>query len=99
MKIYRLITRNSYEREMFDKASMKLGLDKAVLQSMRGENQSAPSAVSTFLISLKPFCKTSWETENIGLDEFVDKVPLIDRYIFCNFSSANFSNQSYHFHC
>ncbi|XP_071784653.1 chromodomain-helicase-DNA-binding protein 9-like [Asterias amurensis] len=41
VKIYRLITRNSYEREMFDKASMKLGLDKAVLQSMRGDNQSA----------------------------------------------------------
>ena len=30
MKVYRLITRNSYEREMFDKASLKLGLDKAV---------------------------------------------------------------------
>ncbi|KAJ3277093.1 choline dehydrogenase 7 [Terramyces sp. JEL0728] len=28
----KLITRNTYEREMFDRASMKLGLDKAVLQ-------------------------------------------------------------------
>lgn len=34
VKIYRLITRNTYEREMFDRASLKLGLDKAVLQSM-----------------------------------------------------------------
>jgi chromodomain-helicase-DNA-binding protein 7 len=34
VKIYRLITSNTYEREMFDKASLKLGLDKAVLQSM-----------------------------------------------------------------
>lgn len=34
VKIYRLICRNTYEREMFDKASLKLGLDKAVLQSM-----------------------------------------------------------------
>lgn len=34
VKVYRLVTRNTYEREMFDKASMKLGLDKAVLQSM-----------------------------------------------------------------
>lgn len=34
VKVYRLITRNTYEREMFDKASLKLGLDKAVLQSM-----------------------------------------------------------------
>lgn len=32
--IFRLLTRNTYEREMFDKASLKLGLDKAVLQSM-----------------------------------------------------------------
>ncbi|KAG0715997.1 Chromodomain-helicase-DNA-binding protein 7 [Chionoecetes opilio] len=34
VKIYRLVCRNTYEREMFDKASLKLGLDKAVLQSM-----------------------------------------------------------------
>ena len=34
VKVYRLICRNTYEREMFDKASLKLGLDKAVLQSM-----------------------------------------------------------------
>ena len=34
VKVYRLLTRNTYEREMFDKASLKLGLDKAVLQSM-----------------------------------------------------------------
>ncbi|VDK52169.1 unnamed protein product [Anisakis simplex] len=33
VKVYRLITCNTYEREMFDKASLKLGLDKAVLQS------------------------------------------------------------------
>uniref|UniRef100_A0A673H5V5 Chromodomain-helicase-DNA-binding protein 7-like n=1 Tax=Sinocyclocheilus rhinocerous TaxID=307959 RepID=A0A673H5V5_9TELE len=41
VKIYRLITRNSYEREMFDKASLKLGLDKAVLQSMSGRENAA----------------------------------------------------------
>lgn len=41
VKIYRLITRNSYEREMFDKASLKLGLDKAVLQSMSGRDSAA----------------------------------------------------------
>jgi len=34
VKIYRLVTRNSYEREMFDKARLKLGLDKAILQWM-----------------------------------------------------------------
>ena len=38
----RLITANTYEREMFDKASLKLGLDKAVLQSMTPkDNQQA----------------------------------------------------------
>ena len=37
VKIYRLITRNTYEREMFDRAGLKLGLDKAVLQSMNTE--------------------------------------------------------------
>ncbi|KAI8828551.1 SNF2 family N-terminal domain-containing protein [Chytriomyces cf. hyalinus JEL632] len=36
--IYRLVTRNTYEREMFDKASMKLGLDKAVLQRMDAQS-------------------------------------------------------------
>ena len=48
VKVYRLITRNSYEREMFDKASMKLSLDKAVLQSMRsgGEKGEQTQAVS-----------------------------------------------------
>lgn len=35
------MTRNSYEREMFDKASLKLGLDKAVLQSM-GSDKNTP---------------------------------------------------------
>lgn len=31
VKIYRLITRNTYEKTMFERAGMKLGLDKAVL--------------------------------------------------------------------
>jgi len=39
VKIYRLICRNTYEREMFDKASLKLGLDKAVLQSMNTQGK------------------------------------------------------------
>ncbi|KAF0870637.1 CHD9 protein, partial [Crocuta crocuta] len=40
VKVYRLVTRNSYEREMFDRASLKLGLDKAVLQSMSGRESN-----------------------------------------------------------
>ncbi|EDV21179.1 uncharacterized protein TRIADDRAFT_30634 [Trichoplax adhaerens] len=43
VKVYRLITQNSYEREMFDRASLKLGLDRAVLQSMSGNKDSVPT--------------------------------------------------------
>lgn len=32
VKVYRFITAKSYERKMFDRASMKLGFDKAVLE-------------------------------------------------------------------
>ncbi|KAK0428957.1 hypothetical protein QR680_011106 [Steinernema hermaphroditum] len=52
VKVYRLITANTYEREMFDKASLKLGLDKAVLQSMapRGDsNQLSRKEVEQLL--------------------------------------------------
>ncbi|XP_019859652.1 PREDICTED: chromodomain-helicase-DNA-binding protein 8-like [Amphimedon queenslandica] len=41
VKVYRLITTNSYKREMFDRASLKLGLDKAVLQSMNTQQQAS----------------------------------------------------------
>ncbi|PRP87395.1 chromodomain helicase hrp1 [Planoprotostelium fungivorum] len=34
VKVYRLITRNTYERQMFEKSSRKLGLDQAVLQEL-----------------------------------------------------------------
>ncbi|KAI5169944.1 hypothetical protein PAEPH01_1120 [Pancytospora epiphaga] len=44
VKIYRLITKNSYEREMFDKAGMKLGLDRAVLQRMSFDQKEGSSA-------------------------------------------------------
>ena len=52
VKIYRLITRNTYERTMFDKAGMKLGLDRAVLSKMdfdmseAGGSGGAPSSLS-----------------------------------------------------
>ena len=56
VKVYRLITRNSYEREMFDRASMKLGLDKAVLQSMGGEKINPVSLCLVYFYYLQePF--------------------------------------------
>jgi len=39
VKIYRLITRGTYEQNMFDRASKKLGLDQAILQNM-GKTES-----------------------------------------------------------
>ena len=76
VKVYRLITRNSYEREMFDKASLKLGLDKAVLQSMGGDKSinpvsavpcSAPLSVSEFLwLSTSPCVNLSVQEKPLG---------------------------------
>ncbi len=53
VKIYRLITRNTYEREMFDRASLKLGLDKAVLQSMNTNQGGSKSAEKTNQLTKK----------------------------------------------
>ncbi|XP_010776178.1 chromodomain-helicase-DNA-binding protein 8-like [Notothenia coriiceps] len=47
VKVYRLITRN-YDREMLDKASLKLGLDRAVLQSMSGNKKGNNNPVQQF---------------------------------------------------
>ena len=35
VKVYRLITRHTYEEVMFERASLKLGLDHAVLNGTR----------------------------------------------------------------
>ncbi|KAI5171981.1 hypothetical protein NEFER03_1246 [Nematocida sp. LUAm3] len=40
VKIYRLVTRNTYEREMFDRASMKLGLDRAILHKDKDKDSA-----------------------------------------------------------
>lgn len=48
VKVYRLITRNTYEKEMFDRASLKLGLDKAVLQSMGNKEVNVVCVFSLF---------------------------------------------------
>nr|CCA16095.1 KIAA1416 protein putative [Albugo laibachii Nc14] len=46
VKIYRLITRKTYEMHMFHKASLKLGLDKAVLTHMRREKEDQKEGIS-----------------------------------------------------
>lgn len=60
VKIYRLITRNSYEREMFDKASLKLGLDKAVLQSMSGRENAANGVQVHFICDIGLYLHIFW---------------------------------------
>lgn len=50
VKIYRLVTKNTYEREMFDRAGLKLGLDKAVLQSMN-TNQGGKDVTASNTLS------------------------------------------------
>ena len=47
--MYRLVTKNTYEREMFDRAGMKLGLDRAVLQSMNTSQGGKDTATSNSL--------------------------------------------------
>ncbi|KAI8817172.1 SNF2 family N-terminal domain-containing protein [Fimicolochytrium jonesii] len=60
VQIYRLITRNTYEREMFDRASMKLGLDRAILQRMDGD-----AAMEGFDASKPPSSLSKTEIEEL----------------------------------
>jgi hypothetical protein len=46
VKVYRLITRNTYERYMFDRASKKLGLDQAILSSVASASTTPALAQS-----------------------------------------------------
>lgn len=47
VKVYRLLTRKTYEMHMFHKASMKLGLDKAVLAHARNEQEAGEDHTSS----------------------------------------------------
>ncbi|KAI5188465.1 hypothetical protein NECID01_0096 [Nematocida sp. AWRm77] len=49
VKIYRLVTRNTYEREMFDRASLKLGLDRAILHKEKESAQHRKGRVESLL--------------------------------------------------
>ena len=47
VKVYRLITARTYEKDMFVRASMKLGLDQAILKSMKEETAEGLSSTSS----------------------------------------------------
>ncbi|KAI5179577.1 hypothetical protein NEOKW01_0040 [Nematocida sp. AWRm80] len=49
VKIYRLVTRNTYEREMFDRASLKLGLDRAILHKDKESTPNKKGRVESLL--------------------------------------------------
>ena len=46
VKVYRLITRNTYEKSMFERASKKLGLDQAVLTKMNASATLSSSSAA-----------------------------------------------------
>ena len=49
MKVYRLLTRKTYETIMFKAASIKLGLDYAVMHNMDGKvRQQNETKVTSF---------------------------------------------------
>jgi SNF2 family DNA or RNA helicase len=56
VKVYRLLTRKTYEMQMFHLASMKMGLDQAVLQGFEGGSSSRE--VSVLSGSLTLCCQT-----------------------------------------
>jgi chromodomain-helicase-DNA-binding protein 7 len=61
VNIYRLLTRKSYEMQMFHMSSMKMGLDQAVLQGFEngGSNEHGPvSNDSFFFTCILPFVGT-----------------------------------------
>ncbi|EAY22527.1 Type III restriction enzyme, res subunit family protein [Trichomonas vaginalis G3] len=50
VKVYRLITRGTYESDMFTRASMKLGLDQAILDSGQNAAQEmTPKEIETLI--------------------------------------------------
>ena len=52
VKVYRLLTRKTYEMQMFHMSSLKMGLDQAVLQGIENGGNSAGNEVS-YLIKIK----------------------------------------------
>ncbi|KAJ3290493.1 choline dehydrogenase 7 [Borealophlyctis nickersoniae] len=65
VQIYRLITRNTYERVMFDRASMKLGLDKAILQRMDAQNLGSGVSLDTVDMGKPPSSLSKTEIEEL----------------------------------
>ena len=48
VKVYRLLSRKSYEMQMFHMSSLKMGLDQAVLQGIENNSDSASVCVINY---------------------------------------------------
>ncbi|KAH3744388.1 chromodomain helicase DNA binding protein [Pelomyxa schiedti] len=59
VKVYRLLSRNTYEMIMFDRASKKLGLDQVVLHSIGSNNNNHATVSSTGTGTAKQSAATS----------------------------------------
>ena len=70
VKAYRFITSKSYERKMFDRASIKLGLDHAVLESSKhGETKAEEMEKLLRLGAYYAFEDTEDTTEKFGEED------------------------------
>ena len=49
VKVYRLLTRKTYEMQMFHMSSLKMGLDQAVLQGIENGGSLSGNEVSHFI--------------------------------------------------
>ncbi|KYQ90130.1 myb domain-containing protein [Tieghemostelium lacteum] len=81
VKVYRLVTRNTYERLMFDKASKKLGLDRAVLtmNSLASSKEDVPNRESiNALLKYGAYAIKDDDASEKFYEEDIDKI--LDRY-------------------
>ena len=69
VKVYRLITRGTYEQDMFLRASIKLGLDQAILDSGTiSSNEMTPKEIETLI---KRGAYHVFNDDETAADEFV----------------------------
>ena len=98
VKIYRLLTRKTYENVLFQKASVKLGLDQAMLSSTKEEIFSTKDidhvlkhgAYAAFGETEEESIQASTKFSSMGIDEIL-ATSVIDRTPTANESSNAFS--------
>eukprot|EP01133_Synstelium_polycarpum_P015297 gene15297-18116_t len=108
VKIYRLVTRNTYERLMFDRASKKLGLDRAVLTKMntsQGAGEELPdketidSLLKYGVYAIKDDDAASERFYEEDIDKILDRSSTIVKQevidpLASSFSTASFCSSS-----